>query len=131
MSNDGTILAKGILKSFGPKTVLKDINLDIASGEICCKAARRATGPGLRGVTWGRIQFLGLVRSVFKSSARGARGPGSAGAPHRHFTTSTGGSNLPIVVEERVCVIRLGIAEPVRFIEASCVYVLAVYVDFD
>jgi polar amino acid transport system ATP-binding protein len=36
MSNDGTILAQKIRKSFGPKTVLKDINLDIASGEICC-----------------------------------------------------------------------------------------------
>ncbi|MBT2519849.1 amino acid ABC transporter ATP-binding protein [Arthrobacter sp. ISL-28] len=36
MSKDGTILAQKIRKSFGPKTVLKDINLDIASGEICC-----------------------------------------------------------------------------------------------
>jgi polar amino acid transport system ATP-binding protein len=36
MSNDGTILAQKIRKSFGPKTVLKDINLEIASGEICC-----------------------------------------------------------------------------------------------
>ena len=36
MSNDGTILARKIRKSFGPKTVLKDIDLDIASGEICC-----------------------------------------------------------------------------------------------
>ncbi|UZX01512.1 amino acid ABC transporter ATP-binding protein [Arthrobacter sp. CDRTa11] len=36
MSNDGTILAQKIRKSFGPKTVLKDIDLDIASGEICC-----------------------------------------------------------------------------------------------
>jgi polar amino acid transport system ATP-binding protein len=36
MSNDGTILARKIRKSFGPKTVLKDINLEIASGEICC-----------------------------------------------------------------------------------------------
>jgi polar amino acid transport system ATP-binding protein len=36
MSNDGTILAQRIRKSFGPKTVLKDIDLDIASGEICC-----------------------------------------------------------------------------------------------
>jgi polar amino acid transport system ATP-binding protein len=36
MSADGTILAQRIRKSFGPKTVLKDIDLDIASGEICC-----------------------------------------------------------------------------------------------
>ena len=36
MSADGTILAQKIRKSFGPKTVLKDINLEIASGEICC-----------------------------------------------------------------------------------------------
>ncbi|UVJ41190.1 amino acid ABC transporter ATP-binding protein [Arthrobacter sp. CJ23] len=36
MSNDGTIYARGIRKSFGPKTVLKDVDLDIASGEICC-----------------------------------------------------------------------------------------------
>ena len=36
MSNDGTILAKKIRKSFGHKTVLKDIDLQIASGEICC-----------------------------------------------------------------------------------------------
>jgi polar amino acid transport system ATP-binding protein len=36
MSDDGTILARGIRKSFGPKTVLKDIDLEIASGEICC-----------------------------------------------------------------------------------------------
>ena len=36
MSNDGTILASRIRKSFGPKTVLQDIDLDIASGEICC-----------------------------------------------------------------------------------------------
>jgi polar amino acid transport system ATP-binding protein len=36
MSTDGTIHARAIRKSFGPKTVLKDIDLDIASGEICC-----------------------------------------------------------------------------------------------
>ena len=36
MSNDGTILARRIRKSFGHKTVLHDIDLDIASGEICC-----------------------------------------------------------------------------------------------
>jgi polar amino acid transport system ATP-binding protein len=36
MSNDGTIHARRIRKSFGPKTVLHDIDLDIASGEICC-----------------------------------------------------------------------------------------------
>lgn len=36
MSTDGTILARKIRKSFGPKTVLKDIDLEIASGEICC-----------------------------------------------------------------------------------------------
>ena len=36
MSNDGTIHARSIRKSFGPKTVLQDINLDIASGEVCC-----------------------------------------------------------------------------------------------
>jgi polar amino acid transport system ATP-binding protein len=36
MSHDGTIVAQKIRKSFGPKTVLKDINLEIASGEICC-----------------------------------------------------------------------------------------------
>ena len=36
MSADGTIHARAIRKSFGPKLVLKDIDLDIASGEICC-----------------------------------------------------------------------------------------------
>jgi len=36
MSADGTILAQKIRKSFGPKTVLKDIDLEIACGEICC-----------------------------------------------------------------------------------------------
>jgi polar amino acid transport system ATP-binding protein len=36
MSTDGTILARKIRKSFRPKTVLKDIDLEIASGEICC-----------------------------------------------------------------------------------------------
>jgi polar amino acid transport system ATP-binding protein len=36
MSTDGTIHARRIRKSFGPKTVLHDIDLDIASGEICC-----------------------------------------------------------------------------------------------
>jgi polar amino acid transport system ATP-binding protein len=36
MSTDGTIQARRIRKSFGPKTVLKDIDLDIASGEVCC-----------------------------------------------------------------------------------------------
>ena len=36
MNTDGTILAQKIRKSFGPKTVLKDIDLEIASGEICC-----------------------------------------------------------------------------------------------
>src|ERR687890_815953 len=36
MSNDGTIHARAIRKSFGSRTVLKDIDLDIASGEICC-----------------------------------------------------------------------------------------------
>ncbi|MEV7662038.1 amino acid ABC transporter ATP-binding protein [Paenarthrobacter sp. NPDC089316] len=36
MSNDGTIHARRIRKSFGPKTVLHDIDLDISSGEICC-----------------------------------------------------------------------------------------------
>jgi polar amino acid transport system ATP-binding protein len=36
MNADGTILAQRIRKSFGPKTVLKDIDLNIASGEICC-----------------------------------------------------------------------------------------------
>ena len=36
MSDDGTILARRIRKSFGPKTVLKDIDLEIGSGEICC-----------------------------------------------------------------------------------------------
>ncbi|WP_461163880.1 amino acid ABC transporter ATP-binding protein [Arthrobacter sp. R4-81] len=36
MSDDGTILARGIRKSFGAKTVLNDIDLEIASGEICC-----------------------------------------------------------------------------------------------
>ncbi|MBT2596977.1 amino acid ABC transporter ATP-binding protein [Arthrobacter sp. ISL-72] len=36
MSTDGTIHARGIRKSFGPKTVLQNIDLDIASGEICC-----------------------------------------------------------------------------------------------
>ena len=36
MNTDGTIHAQKIRKSFGPKTVLKDVDLDIASGEICC-----------------------------------------------------------------------------------------------
>ena len=36
MSTDGTIHARQIRKSFGPKTVLQDIDLDIASGEVCC-----------------------------------------------------------------------------------------------
>ena len=36
MSDDGTIFARGLRKSFGPKTVLQDIDLEIASGEICC-----------------------------------------------------------------------------------------------
>ncbi|MET4538606.1 polar amino acid transport system ATP-binding protein [Arthrobacter bambusae] len=36
MNADGTILAQKIRKSFGPKTVLKDVDLEIASGEICC-----------------------------------------------------------------------------------------------
>ena len=36
MSADGTIHARGIRKSFGPKTVLQNIDLDIASGEVCC-----------------------------------------------------------------------------------------------
>jgi polar amino acid transport system ATP-binding protein len=36
MNNDGTIHARKIRKSFGSKTVLKDIDIDIASGEICC-----------------------------------------------------------------------------------------------
>ena len=36
MSADGTIHARAIRKSFGPKLVLKDVDLDIASGEICC-----------------------------------------------------------------------------------------------
>lgn len=33
---DGTVLARGIEKAFGAKKVLKNINLEIASGEICC-----------------------------------------------------------------------------------------------
>jgi polar amino acid transport system ATP-binding protein len=36
MSADGTIHARAIRKSFGTKLVLKDVDLDIASGEICC-----------------------------------------------------------------------------------------------
>jgi polar amino acid transport system ATP-binding protein len=36
MTADGTIHARGIRKSFGPKTVLQGIDLDIASGEVCC-----------------------------------------------------------------------------------------------
>ncbi|WP_332601811.1 amino acid ABC transporter ATP-binding protein [Arthrobacter sp. S2(2024)] len=36
MSNDGTIHARGIRKSFGYKTVLQNIDLDIACGEVCC-----------------------------------------------------------------------------------------------
>ena len=36
MNTDGTIHARRIRKSFGPKLVLKDIDLDIAGGEICC-----------------------------------------------------------------------------------------------
>jgi polar amino acid transport system ATP-binding protein len=36
MSDDGTIFARGLRKSFGSKTVLQEIDLEIASGEICC-----------------------------------------------------------------------------------------------
>ena len=36
MNGDGTILARGIRKSFGYKTVLQDVDLEVASGEICC-----------------------------------------------------------------------------------------------
>jgi polar amino acid transport system ATP-binding protein len=36
MNYDGTIYGRGIRKSFGSKTVLQNIDLDIASGEICC-----------------------------------------------------------------------------------------------
>lgn len=36
MSNDGTIHARRIQKSFGYKTVLQNIDLDIACGEVCC-----------------------------------------------------------------------------------------------
>ncbi|MBT8162694.1 MULTISPECIES: amino acid ABC transporter ATP-binding protein [Arthrobacter] len=36
MSTDGTIHARGIRKSFGYKTVLQNIDLDVASGEVCC-----------------------------------------------------------------------------------------------
>jgi polar amino acid transport system ATP-binding protein len=36
MSTAGTIQASRIRKSFGPKTVLKDVDLEVASGEICC-----------------------------------------------------------------------------------------------
>lgn len=36
MTTNGTIQVRSLRKSFGHKTVLKDINLEIASGEICC-----------------------------------------------------------------------------------------------
>ncbi|WP_415853586.1 amino acid ABC transporter ATP-binding protein [Sinomonas sp. G460-2] len=36
MSADGTIHARSIRKSFGPKPVLKDVDLDVASGEVAC-----------------------------------------------------------------------------------------------
>jgi polar amino acid transport system ATP-binding protein len=36
MNSDGTVYGRGIKKSFGSKTVLQNIDLDIASGEICC-----------------------------------------------------------------------------------------------
>jgi polar amino acid transport system ATP-binding protein len=36
MSDDGTIFARRLRKSFGSKTVLQEIDLEIASGEICC-----------------------------------------------------------------------------------------------
>ncbi|GAB2714728.1 amino acid ABC transporter ATP-binding protein [Arthrobacter bambusae] len=36
MSSDGTIHARRIRKSFGYKTVLQNIDLDIACGEVCC-----------------------------------------------------------------------------------------------
>ena len=36
MNCDGTIYGRGIRKSFGSKTVLQNIDLDIASGEISC-----------------------------------------------------------------------------------------------
>ena len=35
MNCDGTIHGRGIRKSFGSNTVLQNIDLDIASGEIC------------------------------------------------------------------------------------------------
>ena len=36
MNCDGTIQGRGIRKSFGSKTVLQNIDIDIASGEISC-----------------------------------------------------------------------------------------------
>jgi polar amino acid transport system ATP-binding protein len=36
MNSDGTVYGRGIKKSFGSKTVLQNIDIDIASGEICC-----------------------------------------------------------------------------------------------
>jgi polar amino acid transport system ATP-binding protein len=36
MNSDGTVYGRGIKKSFGSNTVLQNIDIDIASGEICC-----------------------------------------------------------------------------------------------
>lgn len=44
MSDDGTIFARGLRKSFGSKTVLQDIELEIASGEICCVIGPSGSG---------------------------------------------------------------------------------------
>ena len=44
MSTDGTIHARGIRKSFGHKTVLQNIDLDVASGEVCCIIGTSGSG---------------------------------------------------------------------------------------
>ncbi|AEF41459.1 amino acid ABC transporter ATP-binding protein [Hoyosella subflava] len=44
MNCDGTIHGRGIRKSFGAKTVLTNINLDISSGEVCCVIGPSGSG---------------------------------------------------------------------------------------
>lgn len=41
---DGTIHARGLVKSFGDHTVLHDINLDVALGEVCCLIGPSGSG---------------------------------------------------------------------------------------
>lgn len=40
----GTVFVRKLVKSFGPHTVLKDINLEIACGEVCCLIGPSGSG---------------------------------------------------------------------------------------